>query len=598
MEEFDLLIENATVVDGSGKPAYRASIGVRGDKVASVGDLKGDAKKTIDTEGLTAVPGFIDSHSHADWTILFFPKCESFVLQGITSFVGGQCGGSPAPIGDMISLPGLANEYIHELISFKYYPEKQLFPREQVNELMKEKFGWTVDWRTMGDFFELLEEKGASTNFAPLVGHGTVRGCVLGEDYKRYSTKEEVDEMSGLIRQAMEDGCIGMSTGLDYDPDVFASRDEIVEHVKILNDYGGIFCPHSRRTGRRRDVAAGHRQHDKIDGINEVLDICRATGVRMNIAHLFTGWYVTPQGYPHIIEEANRRATLMVVDDALKEGLDISFDFIPNTNPTNIDGWQYLCALLVPWLRELGSREKFGEWLKVQDFRQEVKDAIFKGKWFIRVAYNPNTNPRWAENIVVLEHEKPECMDKSIAQIAMEREAGPFDTWLDLIAEDPDAKSATITVYPTGTADPYAPYHAIFFQHPVSSVGLDNMTVDYKWQSKVPPWQVPGIGTYSAYVGFFDKFVNKMKALTLEEAVRKTSTYVAERHNLEGRGVIKEGGYADIVLMDLKGLKVTGTPLKPRKQPKGIEYVFVNGVAVVEKAKHTGATPGRVLKRE
>ena len=450
----------------------------------------------------------------------------------------------------------------------------------------------------MGDFFELLEKEGASSNFAPLVGHGTVRGCVLGEDYKRHSTKKEVDEMSGLIRQAMEDGCIGMSTGLDYDPDVFASRDEIVEHVKILNDYGGIFCPHSRRTGRRRDVAAGHRQHDKIDGINEVLDICRATGVRMNIAHLFTGWYVTPQGYPHVIEEANRRATLMVVDDALKEGLDISFDFIPNTNPTNIDGWQYLCALLVPWLGELGSREKFGEWLKVQDFRQEVKDAIFKGKWFIRVAYNPNTNPRWAENIVVLEHERPECMDKSIAQIAMEREADPFDTWLDLIAEDPDAKSAIITVYPTGTADPYAPYHAIFFQHPVSSVGLDNVSVDYKWQSKVPPWQVPGISTYSAYVGFFDKFVKKMKALTLEEAVRKTSTHVAERHKLKGRGVIEEGSYADIVLMDLKRLKVAGTPLKPRKQPKGIEYVFVNGVAVVEKAKHTGATPGRVLRRE
>jgi len=227
-----------------------------------------------------------------------------------------------------------------------------------------------------------------------------------------------------------------------------------------------------------------------------------------------------------------------------------------------------------------------------------VKDAIFKGKWFIRVAYNPNTNPRWAENIVVLEHEKPECVDKSIAQIAMEREADPFDTWLDLIAEDPDAKSAIITVYPTGTADPYAPYHAIFFQHPVSSVGLDNVSVDYKWQSKVPPWQVPGISTYSAYVGFFDKFVNKMKALTLKEAVRKTSTYVAERHNLKGRGVIEEGGYADIVLMDLKKLRVTGTPLKPRKQPKGIEYVCVNGVAVVEKAKHTGATPGRVLKRE
>lgn len=598
MEEFDLLIKNAAIVDGSGKSAYKGAIGVKGDKVVAVGAVTGDAKEVIDASELTAMPGFIDSHSHADGTILFFPKCENYVLQGVTTFVGGQCGGSPAPLGDLIQLPGSASEYIHELISYKYYPEKSRFPRERVNALMKEHFGWTIDWETMGDYFKVVEKKGISVNYAPLVGHRTVRLLVMGEDWKRNSKKTERAEMAGLIRQALEDGCIGMSVGLDYDPDTFASREEFVEHVAILKKYGAVFCPHSRRTGRRRDWAAGHRVHDKIDGIHEVIDICRAAGVRMNIAHLFTGWYINPQGYPHLLEEANRRATLMVIDEALKEGLDISFDSIPSALPTSFGGASYLCARFEPWLREYGTREKFAEWLKVWDFREEIKDAIRTGKWFTSPESNPNTNPRWAENITVLRHKNSAYENKTLQQIATERVKDAFETWFDLIVEDPDSKSGSLWTYPTGTPDPDASYHAIFYQHPVSSVGLDTNVTDYEQESTVPPWSVPGIAQYSAYVGFFNKFVKRQKALTLEQAVHKTSTLVAERHKLKGRGVIKEGSYADIVLMDLPNLQITGTPLEPRQQPKGIEYVFVNGVAVVRNAKHTGATPGRVLRRE
>jgi len=597
MDEYSLLISNATIVDGSGRQAYRGSVAVQSDKVVAVGDVAGDAKEVIDASGLLAIPGFIDSHSHADTSILFYPRCESYVLQGCTTFVGGQCGSSPAPLGDLIPLLGIASDYVDELVSFKYYSPKTLFPREQVNDLMKEKFGWTIDWRTMGEYFEVVEKKGISMNYAPLIGHRAVRLCVMGEDSHRHATKIERAQMTGLIRQALEEGCIGMSVGLDYDPDVFASRDEIVEHASILKEYNAVFCPHSRRTGRRRDWAAGHRLHDKIDGIREVIDICRAAGVRTNIAHLFTGWYVNPQGYPHILEEANRRATLMVIDEALKEGLDLSFDAIPSALPTKFGGSSYLCATFVPWLKEFGTREKFSQWLKVQEYREEIKDAIRRGKWFMTPETNPNTNPRWAENIVVLRHKNIGYENKTLQQIAVERGKDPFDVWFDLIVEDPDAKGSTASVYPTGTPDPEAPHHAIFYQHPVGTVGLDTSVVDYEREQKVPPWSVPGISTYSAYVGFFDKFVKRQKALTLEEAVYKTSTLVAKRHNLKGRGTIEPGSYADIVLMDLENIKVMGTPLEPRIQPKGIDYVFVNGVAVVKKSQHTGATPGRVLRR-
>jgi N-acyl-D-aspartate/D-glutamate deacylase len=594
MGEFDLVIRGSTIVDGSGKGVYSGSIGVKGDRVAAVGEVEGDSARVVDAKGLTAVPGFIDSHSHADFMTLFFPRCESFLLQGVTTFVGGQCGMSLGPVGDMMPLPGAARIYVGELEPYKYYPSKTLFPRERVNALMEEKFGWAVDWNTMGGYMERVEEKGISCNYAPLVGHGAVRSLVMGEDYKRHTDSSERERMGEHIREAMGEGCIGMSVGLDYDPDVYASRDEFVEHAGIMKEYGAVFCPHSRRTGRRRNIAAGHRPHDKIDGLLEILDIIRKAEVKTNIAHLFTGWYVNPEGYPDILEEANRRATLQLIDDALEKGLDISFDVIPPALPMKFGGWQYLCGIFEPWLRELGSREAFGKWLKVRDFRDEVKDAIRRGKWWAaRGIPNPNTAPRWADNITILKHKVPKNVDRTIADIAEERGVDQFETWLDLIAEDPDSKCGVSR----GT-DPEARYHSIFYQHPVSSVGLDTGVDDYKWEADVPPWSVPGINSYSAYVGFFDKFVNRQKVLTLEEAVYKTSTHVAERHNLKGRGVINEGGYADIVLMDLPKLKVMATPLETRIPPRGIEYVIVNGVPVVEKAKHTGATPGRVLRRE
>jgi len=597
LTDYSIWIKDASIVDGSGSSSYRGSIAVRDDRVVSVGDVEGDAERVIDASGFTAVPGFIDSHSHGDMNLLFFPQCESYVHQGVTTFVGGQCGMSLAPIDDLITLPGIARDYIQEIEPYKYYPERTLLPREEVNEVMEERFGWTVDWHSMGEWFERIEDKGVSMNVAPLVGHNTIRFNVLGNDFKRESTKEEKEEMGELVRQSMEDGCIGMSIGLDYDPSVFADKEELVHHLKILDEYDGIFCPHSRRTGRRREMTAGHRQHEKIDGILEVIELCRASGVKMNIAHLFTGWYVRPQGYPHILEEANREATLQVVDDAISEGLDISFDVIPTVLPHRFGGWVYLSALLEPWLRERGSREELAEWLKVPDYREEIKEAIRAGKWFIRVRYNPNLNPRWADNITVLKHSNDEALGKSVAEIAEDREEDPFDTWLDLIAEDPHSKAGIASVYPSGTVDPDAPYHDIFFQHPESCVGVDTGINDYEWEQKVPPWRVPNINTFSAFIGFFEKFVNKEDSLTLEEAVHKTSTQAAVRHGLEGRGVITEGGYADIVLMDLSNMRIKADPLHPKRKPQGIEYVIVNGTPVIEEGEHTGAKPGRVLKR-
>jgi len=590
-EEFDVLIKNATIVEGTGKKAYVGSIAIVGDKVKAIGELTGDAKKAVDATGLTALPGFIDAHSHNDGMLLWYPKCESYVMQGVTTFVGGQCGGSPAPIGDEMGLPGRLAEYTQEFVPHKYYPERSIFPREQVNEWMKEKFGWTVDWKTMGDFFNVVENKGISMNYAPLVGHGTIRRLVMGEDYKRYSTKVERAQMAGLIRQAMEDKCIGMSTGLDYDPDVFADRSEINEHVAILKEYGAVYCPHWRRTGRRRGLAMGTVKVSKIDGLLEIIETCRVTGVSMHFAHISTGWYIEPTGAPELIEEANVRATLQVIDKAREEGLDITYDAIPPLVQGGFENLRYLCALLTPWLRERGSRGALGKWLKVPDYREEIKDAIYKGKWYMREGWNPNLNPRWAESITVLKHKTPDCDGKTLAQIATDRKKDPMDVYFDLIAEDPEARAVT------GPAK-LSKSGKLWYLHPAGMVGLDTTARDDKWEGVSPPYSIPGLNTFNAYPLLYIQMVKESNLLSVEEFVQKTSTMPAKVHNLKGRGVIEAGSYADIVLMDLTNLKILADALEPRRYPKGIEYVFVNGVTVVEKGEHTGATLGRVLRRE
>jgi len=220
-----------------------------------------------------------------------------------------------------------------------------------------------------------------------------------------------------------------------------------------------------------------------------------------------------------------------------------------------------------------------------------VKEAIQRGRWYMREGWNPNLNPRWAENITVLKHKSPNCDSKTLAKIAEERKKDPFDIYLDLISEDPDARAVTSPRVPSQSSK-------LFYLHPAGMVGLDTSARDDKWEDKEPPYTIPGVNTFNAYPLLYKQMVERDKQLTIEEFVQKTSTMPAKVHGIKGRGVIKKGGYADIVLIDLPRLKIVGNAMEPRRYPKGIEYVFVNGTAVVEKGKHTRATPGKVLKKK
>jgi N-acyl-D-amino-acid deacylase len=588
LADFDVKIVNARIVDGVNKE-YIGSLGVKDGRILEAGEVSGDTGRVINADGLYALPGFIDPHSHGDWGFEWYPNCESAVMQGCTTVVAGQCGGSPAPLNEYIRAPGVIWDEIYEKHPFLYHG-KSLYHIDEVNEVLEKKYSSTIGYHTMAEYFAKIRIQGISINYVPLLGHGTVRYHVMGEDYKREAISSEISEMKELIHRGMIEGCRGLTAGLDYDPDVFATRGEMNECVYVLRDYDGIYSPHWRRTGRRRDIKMGSYSAEPIEGIREVIDTARETGVRLNIAHLAPGWHTVPPMTPEIGKSVGLE-TLKPIDEALAEGMNINFDVIP---------WQcwepfpYLCSLhFTQWLRLLGSREKLAEWLKVDEFRDKAWEEIESGKLFQRLVINPCVNPHWAENFKIVTHKNNEYEGKTLHEAAKTHGKDPWNTLCDLVILDPDSMGA------------HTDYRGIesqmkeFFKHRLGTVGLDvGINNDEDPMRRNPPYATPLPDTFSGYPKFFMRYVRDSDFLTMEEAVQKTSTIPAKTFRITDRGTLLPGAYADIVLMDLEKLDHTGPPELTTTYPKGIPYVLVSGEVVVDHGVHTGARPGSTLTRE
>ncbi|RLI08599.1 hypothetical protein DRO42_06040 [Candidatus Bathyarchaeota archaeon] len=584
-EEYDILIKNASIVDGTGAETFRGSVAVKGERIAAIGEVKGDAKVVIDAGGLTATPGFIDVHNHGDVSILHYPEAEGFVRQGITTFVGGNCGTSPGPYGDLIDQAYFLYDIYNEVAPDMYYPNR-LLPRELINERHRELYGWEIDWHTMGEFFQRVEARGLSPNYVPIVGHGDIRYLVMGQDFRRKATKKEVKAMQEQVRQAMEDGCRGLSVGRDYEPGYYADIDELAACAKVAAEYGGIYTSHSLRTGLRKARRPGEFPPPKINGILEAIEVGRRCKMPVEISHLSPLYDVWPGG-SEIMTEAAVKATLKAIDDAREEGLDVNFDLIPHHLTGGIYTCPWLAAALLPWLRITGSRENLAKALQMREFRDEIRESIMSGKWY---GLNPNINPHWAARPTIVSCRDDRFVGKTVAQAAEELGVDPLEALTEILSVDPYTKAVV-----KGDDDSTK---LMFYRHPEMMIGVDTFALDDKWECKTPPWFLPNENSFGGFPRYFRRAVRETKTLTLEEAVRKVTSLPAKKFRLGDRGVLREGAYADIVLMDPETVTDRGDQLEPRRYPEGIEYVIVNGVTVVEKARHTGAKPGRILYRE
>jgi N-acyl-D-aspartate/D-glutamate deacylase len=584
-EDYDIIITNAKIVDGTGKKPYKGDIAIKKERIKAIGNKLGTAKTKIDSKGKLATPGFIDVHNHGDLTILYYPKAEGFIKQGITTFIGGQCGGSPAPYGEYVGGGTVLYDLYEKLKPAMYYPNRY-FKRDYLNPHHKKAVGWEIDWHTIAEFCKKIEKTTISPNYVPMVGHGNLRILAMGLDYERTATEPEIEAMKPHLKQAFEDGCRGMSVGRDYDPGYWANKNELIELNKIVAEYEGVYQSHSLRTGLRKARRPGEFPPPKINGIMEAIDVGRQAGTAVQISHLSPLYDVYPSG-SDIMGEAAAKATLKVIDDAREEGLDVSFDLIPNTGGYGIYANNWLATFLTPWVRVTGSRKQLARALRMKDYREEIKTTIMSGKWY---GLNPNINPNWSKRRKIAECLNTEYHEKTIHEIATQKGIDPLEALLEILSEDPYTKLHAMSFA--------SPVKSLFYKHPAMMVGIDTLAIDTKWETKAPPWYKPSQNSFNGYAAYFEDIVREEKILTIEEAVHHATMLPAMKFKLKDRGIIKEGAYADLVIMDLERVKDMSTSLDPCIYPEGIDHVIVNGKQVVDKMKHTGERPGKVLYRE
>jgi len=574
---FDIIIRKGSIIDGNGTPAYTGDIGIRKDTIEEIGDLSTrSAGMEIDAENRVVSPGFIDIHSHADITV---PRedhdtiLKPLVMQGITTFVGGNC--------------GFSNSFIPEMnreISLNYLENLSGQSQEDL-----------ITWTTPAEFMEMSERRGLLLNMALLIGHGSLRIAAAGSTTQLLNSDER-SRMKGLLNQALEMGCLGLSTGLQYFPGSQSDTEELVELGSTLKKHNGIFTSHLRSYSHTIDQA-----------IDEVGEVGRQNGIRVQISHLY--WQPYSRGLTGITKGLvqlgsflyNRVGIPIPIEQGLvpklkriekmrDEGIDIHFDMVPTSQ-----GFTELTAFLPPYVLE-GSKAKALERLKDTSFRKEVLHDIEK----VEPEWPHRDRATWSFNyikmtgwnglrVMAVAGEKNRWMEgKSFPEIGKEVKKHPFDVICDLLIEE----QGHVLVFHTPTVpdDPFA-FRSMWrgFTHPLSVPVTDTILL---------PIGRPSHVFYDCFPRFIDFFVKKRGLLTLEEAIRKSTATPAMIMDIPGRGTIKTGNYADLIVFDPEKLGTRATFYTPSIHPTGIDHVIINGRAVVsEGVFQKGTLTGRVLRR-
>jgi N-acyl-D-amino-acid deacylase len=592
-EHYELLIKDAEIVDGTGAPRFRGSVGIIGEKIAAIGNLTGTATRIIDVQGLVLSPGFVDPHSHVDLNILQEPLAENMIMQGVTTFIGCNCGHCRAPLRG----PQYASRW----------SEYVGLDPDQCPE---------ATWRTFGEFLDRVESTGLSLNFVPLAGHGAIRLAVMGEDFKRQATPVEVEAMKAHVREALDSGAHGLSVGMDYEGDYADPDAEVVELLKLVQERDGLFAPHTRNLdyrwpvddpeefgygrshGPKEDAWAG-RYHGNVEAIETAL---LANKIRTHIAHFPLSWAVFPP-HPESLERAVAQATLdEFIDKPRSEGLDVSFnilaaDFTAGSRTAIINSFYNPLVSIPFWLRTL-PKELLVERLRLSSFRNRLKEVAFSGTFKFGML-PPRTDPYWIDcfriaNCKIREHE-----GKTVGEIARERSPHrtmeavynqSFEALFDILIADPDATWDFILDKRAGPI-----VQEVFLSHPAGFPCIDcaSETAAQPTDSltKLPPLY------FGAFPHFIDVMVKEKGLLTLEQAIHKACCLpLRDIAKVQDRGVIKEGAYADIIVFDLDRIRMTGTFADPALPTDGMEWVLVNGQVVYENQRHTGVLSGRVLR--
>lgn len=540
----DVLIRNGMMMDGTGKPAFRADVLVRDERLEDIGLFPdAQAAQVIDAEGLVVAPGFIDTHTHTDF-LLASPRhpriLECYARQGVTTLVGGVDGFSPAPMHES------AWEDITTYWNFS-------LPRE----------GLERQWSTMEEFLSFLEGIGQAFNTAIFTGHNVLRASVMGYQ-TRFAEAREMAEMKRMLEESMEAGSFGLSSGFYYCPGIFSNTDEVVELASVLTEFQAPFMIHTRSLTDLYDKA-----------IDEAVEIAEKSGIPLHISHHAGGSFTDPG----VRERADQ-----AVSKAMERGVSISHENIP-----------WLCgptaslALLPPRLLEGGLKRAI-ERLKDPGVRQKAANDMMD----VVLQWPPWEHDYWTDKFFSAQNvfsgfksqDNLRFEHRPLEGIAEEMGKNAFDAFFDLVVEEDGRIFFLGKLADESLGDEVM---GELYMDPHCCVMTDVVGLDY-----APPNPV-ACGAFPKVLG---SFCREKGLMSQEEGVRRMTSLPAESLGIKDRGILRKGAFADITVFDPRTVIHRSTFEDPHLLPEGIEYVFINGKMVLDRGEyHAGALAGRVLKR-
>ncbi|WP_406050793.1 amidohydrolase family protein [Kribbella sp. NBC_00889] len=524
----DLLITGAFVLDGSGAPGARADVAVDAGRIVAIGNDLPSARRTIDAAGLALSPGFIDMHAHSDLQILATPDHTAKVSQGVTLEVLGQDGLSFAPIDD----------------------PTRVAVRRQIAGWNGEPDDFGFSWSTVAGYLDRLDQ-GIACNAAYLIPQGTLRMMVVGTE-NRPATRAELDEMKRLLAEGLEQGAVGMSSGLTYTPGMFATTDELVELCGVVAQYGGYYGPHQRSYGK-----------NALDAYGEMVEVARRSGCALHLTHAVMNF------------EPNRgrgAELVAMIDKALADGIDVTTDTYPY-----LPGSTTLGAILPSWTAEGGPDAQLA---RLQDPEQRARIAVEMEQVGSDGCHGCVTDWNTIEIGGVRNPALTGAVGNTVAALAAGNGRAPADVFFDLLVED---NLATSILQHVGHEENVR----TIMQHSSHTGGSDGILVGGKPHPR--SW-----GTFPRYLG---RYVRELGVLELADCIHHLTGRPARRLRLPDRGLVREGYVADLVLFDPATVRDTATFEEPRQQAEGIPYVLVNGVPVIDAGQRTDALPGGAIRR-
>jgi dihydroorotase/N-acyl-D-amino-acid deacylase len=529
---FDLLIRNGRIVDGTGSPWYAGDLAIRDGRIAAVGRLGAvPARRTIDAAGKVVAPGFIDMLGQSELTILIDPRLPSKIFQGITTQITGE-GGSIAPLSDAL--------------------------------LDADKEGWEYygivpDWRTLAEYFARLEKQKIGINFATYVGATQVRRMVLG-DADRQPSAIDLDKMRALVREAMEQGAVGVSTSLQYPPAPYASTEELIALATEAARFGGVYATHMRNEGT-----------GILTALDETIRIGREARIPVEI------WHLKAAGKP---SWGRMSEVVAKIEAARRSGVDIAADTYAYT------AWYNgLASFVPPWAHD-GGTKKLLERLRDPAARARIRQEMETPSEAWDNGWQEIPGPEAVILCLVKNPALRPLVGKTLAEAAKERGKDAIETLLDILVED-DAFTAAAVF---GMSEPDV---SLALVQPWVSIDNDSEGVS----PDGPLGQGhPHPRAYGTFPRILRKYVREEGKLRLEEAIRKFTALPAQRMSLADRGVLKAGMWADVVVFDPDTIRDLATFENPNQLSQGMDFVLVNGALVIDGGKMTGALPGKVLR--